>query len=103
VVGGHSFPLAGDFSTSVAMFLVRDKPEKVGFARLLHPDKYKDTTLPYRLHPYEPKKIPVLFVHGLQDTSATWMQMFNDLIGDLEIRNGYQFWFFTYPTGYPFP
>jgi pimeloyl-ACP methyl ester carboxylesterase len=87
----------------VAMFLVREQPQKVGFARLVHPDKYKDTTLLYRLQPYDRKKIPILFVHGLQDTSATWMPMFNALLDEPLIRNNYQFWFFTYPSGYPFP
>jgi pimeloyl-ACP methyl ester carboxylesterase len=102
-MAGRNFPLAGDFSTSVAMFLVREQPEKLGLTRLLHPDKYKDTALLYRLQPYDPKKIPILFVHGLQDTSATWMPMFNVLLDDPQIRDNYQFWFFTYPSGYPFP
>ncbi len=102
-LAARDFPLAGDFSTAVAMFLVREQPQKLGFARLVHPDKYNETTLLYRLQPYDPKKIPVLFVHGLQDTSATWMPMFNVLLDDAEIRDNYQFWFFTYPTGYPFP
>lgn len=100
---GRSFPLAGDFSTAVATFLVREKPQKLGLTRLLRPDKYKDTALLYRLQPYDRNKIPVLFVHGLQDTSATWMPMFNSLLDDPEIRDAYQFWFFTYPSGYPFP
>jgi pimeloyl-ACP methyl ester carboxylesterase len=102
-LAGRNFPLAGDFSTSVAMFLAREQPEKLGLTRLLHPDKYKDTTLLFRLQPYDPNKIPVLFVHGLQDTAATWMPMFNVLLDDPQIRNNYQFWFFTYPSGYPFP
>ncbi len=102
-LGGGNFPLAGDFSTSVAMFLVREQPQKLGFARLVHPDKYKDTTLLFRLQPYDPRKIPVLFVHGLQDTAATWMPMLNALLDDPQIRDNYQFWFFTYPTGDPFP
>lgn len=102
-IAGSTFPLAGDFSTSVAMFLATEKPQKLGFARLIHPDQYKDTTLLYRLQPYDPTKIPILFVHGLQDTSATWMPMFNELLADPQIRDHYQFWFFTYPSGYPFP
>jgi hypothetical protein len=81
-LAGRDFPLAGDFSTSVAMFLVREQPQKLGFARLVHPDKYKDTTLLFRLQPYDPRKIPVLFVHGLQDTAATWMPMLNALLDD---------------------
>jgi pimeloyl-ACP methyl ester carboxylesterase len=101
--GGRSFPLAGDFSTAVATFLVREKPQRLGLTRFLQPDKYKETALLYRLQPYDRRKIPVLFVHGLQDTSATWMPMFNALLSDPQIRDNYQFWFFTYPSGYPVP
>ena len=31
------------------------------------------------------------------------MPMFNQLLADPQIRDHYQFWFFTYPSGYPFP
>ena len=29
--------------------------------------------------------------------------MINDLRGDKEIRRNYQFWFYSYPSGYPYP
>jgi len=29
--------------------------------------------------------------------------MLNDLRGDKDIRRNYQFWFFSYPSGYPYP
>ena len=29
--------------------------------------------------------------------------MINDLRGDEEIRRNYQFWFYSYPSGYPYP
>ena len=32
----------------------------------------------------------------------TWMEMFNDLRSDPELRDHYQFWFYLYPTGQPF-
>src|SRR5690606_20173507 len=52
--------------------------------------------------PYQPGKIPVLMIHGLWSSTITWMEMFNDLRGDPEIRRDYQFWFYLYPTGQPF-
>ena len=54
------------------------------------------------VQPYEPGKIPVLMVHGLWSTPMTWMEMFNDLRSQPEIRDHYQFWFYLYPTGQPF-
>lgn len=102
-VAGRAFPLSGDFNTAIAMLVARDKPEKLGLTRLLHPAAHDDTLLLYRLQPFDPKRIPVLFVHGLQDTPASWMPMFNELLADPVIRERYQFWFFSYPSGYPFP
>ncbi|MEZ0388208.1 MAG: esterase/lipase family protein, partial [Verrucomicrobium sp.] len=56
-----------------------------------------------RLQPYDPKKIPIMCIHGLGDSQATWAPMIETLRGDPEIRKNYQFWFFTFPTGYPYP
>ena len=54
------------------------------------------------LEPYDPKRIPVLMVHGLWSSPRTWMDMFNDLRSFPEIRERYQFWFYLYPSGQPF-
>ena len=56
-----------------------------------------------RLQPYDPNKTVVLVVHGLMDTAATWTPMINHLRGDAEVRRNYQFWFYSYPSGYPYP
>ena len=37
------------------------------------------------------------------DTPATWTPMLNRLRGHEEIRRNYQFWFYSYPSGYPNP
>ena len=37
------------------------------------------------------------------DTPATWVPLINDLRSDKEIRRNYQFWFYSYPSGYPYP
>jgi pimeloyl-ACP methyl ester carboxylesterase len=36
------------------------------------------------------------------DSQATWTPMINKLQGDPVIRKHYQFWFYSYPSGYPF-
>src|SRR6267378_1888655 len=56
-----------------------------------------------RLEPYNPNKTVLLVIHGLMDTPATWVPMLNDLRGDKDIRRNYQFWFYSYPSGYPYP
>jgi pimeloyl-ACP methyl ester carboxylesterase len=101
--GGRTFPLAADFTVPVAVMLARNNPKKFELTRLLWPEKYADTARIARLQPYDPNKAVVLVVHGLMDTPATWTPMINTLRGDEEIRRNYQFWFFSYPSGYPYP
>ena len=53
------------------------------------------------LEPYQPGRIPVVFVHGTASSPARWAAMFNELQNDPRIHPRYQFWFFTYETGNP--
>jgi len=102
-VEGHTYPLAANFTASLAMVLAEEKPQKLGLVRLLRPEEYAATARVVRFEPYNPNKSVVLFVHGLMDTPATWAPMLNDLRGDKDIRRNYQFWFYSYPSGYPYP
>jgi pimeloyl-ACP methyl ester carboxylesterase len=102
-VEGHTYPLAANFTASIAMVLAQEKPQRLGLVRLLRPEKYAATARVARMEPYDPNKSVVLFVHGLMDTPATWAPMLNSLRGDKEIRRNYQFWFYSYPSGYPYP
>ena len=102
-VDGRTYPLAANFTASLAMVLAQEKPQKLGLVRLLQPEKYAATARVARMEPYNPNKSVVLFVHGLMDTPATWVPMLNDLRADKEIRASYQFWFYSYPSGYPYP
>src|SRR5205807_1028895 len=65
-------------------------------------DRLQGRTGIYLTEPYQPGKIPVLFVHGLLSDPLTWATMFNDLRADPELRARYQFWFYFYPTGIPY-
>jgi len=102
-VDGHSYPLAANFTASFALLLAREKPQKLGFVRLLRPQEYAATARVARLEPYNPNKTVVLVIHGLMDTPVTWVPMFNDLRGDPDFRRNYQVWFYSYPSGYPYP
>src|SRR6266581_3815381 len=102
-VDGHTYPLAANFTAAYALQLAREKPQKLGLARLLRPQEYAATARIIRFEPYNPNKTVVLFVHGLMDTQVTWVPMLNDLRGDLDFRRNYQIWFYSYPSGYPYP
>jgi pimeloyl-ACP methyl ester carboxylesterase len=50
----------------------------------------------YIMQPYQPGRIPVVFVHGTMSSPVWWMEMWNTLQADPELRRNYQFWFFMY-------
>jgi pimeloyl-ACP methyl ester carboxylesterase len=102
-LGARTFPLAIDLSTSTAMLIARERPEQLGLARMLNPQKFAATAGLTQLQPYDPARTPVVFVHGLQETPASWAPMVNSLRDDPSIRKYYQFWFYSYPSGYPYP
>ena len=102
-IDGHSYPLAADFTASYALLLAREKPQKLGLVRLLQPEKYTSTFRLARMEPYDPNKTVLLVIHGLMDTPVTWVPMMNEMYADPFIRHNYQFWFYSYPSGYPYP
>ena len=102
-MNGKTYPLAADFTVPIAVMLAESDPKKLEIPRLLNPAKYAETARVIALQPYDPNKTVLLFVHGLMDTQATWTPMINTLRGDPDIRKKYQFWFYTYPSGYPYP
>ena len=73
----------------------------LGALGVLFPSEYDGRTGIYLLDPYEPGKIPVVFVHGLMSSPEAWDNAMNDLRGDPELRKRYQFWMFFYSTGNP--
>jgi pimeloyl-ACP methyl ester carboxylesterase len=99
----RSFPLAVDLSAPTAMLIARERPERLGFARVINPQRYADTARLTQLQPFDPARTPVIFVHGLQETPASWTPMIDSLRNDPWIREHYQFWVYSYPSGYPYP
>ena len=97
----QKIPLEVDYSTPLVIQLENIDPSSVGLSSMFNSDKKIDEASLFMLEPYNPDKIPVVMVHGLMSTPVTWIDMFNDLRGQPEIRNRYQFWFFSYPTGLP--
>lgn len=101
-VHGGKVTLETDLSTPLAFFLEKASFEPYANLGLLHPDESdKDTGL-YLTEPYQPGKIPVVFVHGLWSDPSAWSEMLNELRSAPEIRQQYQFWLYLYPTGQPF-
>lgn len=101
VVGETLLPMETDLSTPLARFLTNPDLELLDTFAFLRPDKAQSLRGLYMVQPWDPDRIPVLMVHGLWSSPMTWMEMFNELQSDPELRDHYQFWFYMYPTGEP--
>lgn len=99
-VDGMTVPLETDTSTPLAWMAAHSPPPQ-GIKGLMDPQALKSTQGLYMLQPYQKDKIPVVFVHGLISSPMTWLPMVNGLMGDPKLRERYQFWYFSYPTGNP--
>lgn len=99
----RSYPLAGDFQGPLALALHELEPEKREILGLFKPQAFLDRARLARLQPYDPRKIPLIGIHGLGNSPATWAPLVDFLRGDPVIRENYQVWFFSYPSGLPYP
>jgi len=93
--------LAADFSAPIAILLSRSGNRSIDIASMFLSGQRLGTAGLFQFQPYEPQKIPVVFVHGLISRPAAWTQAVNQLLANPEIRKKYEFWFFMYPTGLP--
>jgi pimeloyl-ACP methyl ester carboxylesterase len=55
----------------------------------------------YSSQPYQPGKVPVVFVHGTFSSPVWWAEMLNTLSTDPELQKRCQFWWFVYNSGNP--
>ena len=64
-------------------------------------DRYYRTAGLTMLQPYDPERIPVVFVHGLISEPGMWRDTIDAVESDPVLRGRFQFWAFGYPTGDP--
>jgi pimeloyl-ACP methyl ester carboxylesterase len=94
-------PLAYDMTVPLARQFHITNLNLLGAMAVLYPSEYTAKTGIYMIDPYQPGKIPVVFVHGLMSSPEAWDNAINELRGDPELRKRYQFWMFFYSTGNP--
>jgi pimeloyl-ACP methyl ester carboxylesterase len=99
--GSSTLPLAADTTAPLAIALSTVKRNYV--QSFLQPGLVRpDETGLFMLEPYQPNKIPIIFIHGLLSDRLTWANMVNELISRPEFIDRFQLWGFEYPTGEPF-
>ena len=100
-LGRKSYPLVTDKNAAASMLVRRARRvAQSGLTNLLHPEVRAKGEIVLS-QPYDPNKIPILLVHGLQSTPFTFLQLVNALESDPEIARRFQFWHFYYSTGTP--
>jgi pimeloyl-ACP methyl ester carboxylesterase len=100
-IAGREVPLESDLTTPIAHFLDQVPQGELPTSLLDVEELEKHRLGLVMLQPFQPDKIPVVFVHGLMSNPLTWIPMLNGLLGDVALRERYQFLFFSYPTGNP--
>ena len=99
-IGGMKIPLAKDF-TMVLAELMNTEKRIDGIKFMFNPGKMGDLKGLYLLAPYDPNRIPLVLIHGLSSEPRTWTPMLNTLLNNRTMRQNYQFWIYSYPTGMP--
>lgn len=100
-VGARDIPLAKDTSAPIARALATTKRNYV--QSFLQPGLVTpDSEGLFMLEPYQPGKIPIVFIHGLLSDRLTWADLVNEIQVRPEFTEHYQLWGFEYPTGEPF-
>jgi pimeloyl-ACP methyl ester carboxylesterase len=99
-VDDRSLPLEMDTTIASAYALNQKNAWRLGRTQFLSGEEKIPTGI-YPAWPYEPGRVPVVFVHGTFSSPVTWAEMFNTLTADPELRQRCQFWYFIYNSGNP--
>ena len=99
-LAGAQRPLAADFTAQLAYYPPVNEL-LFGALAMLRSDLSAGKSALLFYEPYDPKKITVLFVHGLMSSPHAWLQVANELNAAPDFRRRYQIASFFYPTGAP--
>lgn len=102
-LGGARRPIAANYTVAKHLALNDPYVDSMSVPGLLSPAKTLETSGLYCLDPYDAKKIPIVFVHGLLSDPHIWFHIINGIYADPELRAQYQPWYFLYPTGLAIP
>ena len=102
-IAGESIPLAGDFTAPLALSFGSINDLKLGIRAILNVGASADYNGIYLIEPFDPRRIPVLLLHGLTSSPLVWRNVATDAMENPLIRENFQFWYAFYSTGVPVP
>lgn len=100
-VGNATHPLAADWTAPNAFYWKMCDLDDLKIQNVILPDRYMEESGVYFVTPYDPEKIPVVFVHGLVSSPDAFKNIINELAPEPWFRERYQIWLYNYPTGNP--
>ncbi len=100
-VGSTTHPLAADWTAANRFYWNMCDLDNLKIQNVLLPDRFNEETGLYFVTPYDPEKIPVVFVHGLVSSPDAFKNIVNELVPEPWFREKYQIWLYNYPTGNP--
>lgn len=100
-VGANRHSLAADWTAPIDFFWYMCDLDDLRFLNALIPERFTEETGLYFLQAYDPKKIPIVMVHGLASSPDAYREILNDLSPEPWFREQYQVWLYNYPTGTP--
>ncbi len=102
-IGAQTVPLQYDQTAARALSIVEGAAWSNEYSGFLNGTLFNRAARLIALEPHRPGRRPVILVHGTASSPFRWADMVNDLTEDPQIRDNYEFWFFTYGTGNPIP
>ncbi len=101
LIGTTPHRLAADWTAPNAFFWHMCELDNLKIQNVIRPERYMQETALYFVQPYDPLKIPLVFVHGLVSSPDAFKNMINELAPEPWFRQHYQIWLYNYPTGNP--
>jgi len=93
-------PLAVDFSVAFNLWARKLPGTWEALYALTRPPATLEPEIDL-LQPYDPKRLPVILIHGLGSGPRTWIDLANDLLGDPRIGPRIQIWTCRYVSSLP--
>ena len=100
-IAGTKHVLAADWTAPIDFYWYMSELDDLRIQNLLIPERFTHETGIYFFQPYDPKKIPVVMVHGLASSPDAYRDIINELSPEPWFRENYQVWLYNYPTGTP--
>jgi pimeloyl-ACP methyl ester carboxylesterase len=97
--GTRPIPVSRDCATPLALEMNGLSASRLGLGGFLRVEDGMKYAGLYMLQPYDPNRIPVLMIHGLQSSPLIWRNLIAELQADPAVSARYQFWVMYYPSG----